>query len=72
MVLSKSTKEFQILIEEEYKKLIEKRRQYYLSIYQNLVRSKKEDSSVLRFLKLIKEDIESVELLTLAYKLSNS
>jgi hypothetical protein len=72
MVLSKSAIDFQILIREEYNKLIQKRRNYYMTIYEKLVKTKKDDPVAKRFIKLINEDICSLELLTLAYKLSNN
>jgi hypothetical protein len=72
MVISASTKQFQNLIEEEYVKLTEKRRLYYLTVYEKLSKSRKDDPLVNRFFNLIHKDIQSLELLTLAYKLSNN
>ncbi len=71
IVLSKSTLEFQSLIQEEYNKLIEKRRQYFLSMYDNLIKINNNHPLVDRFFKLIHEDIESLELLSIAYQLSS-
>jgi hypothetical protein len=71
IVFSKSTLQFQSFIKEEYNKLIEKRRQYFLSMYEKLIKINKNHPLVDRFFKLIHEDIESLELLSIAYQLSN-
>ena len=71
MVISSSTKQFDRLIQEEYNKLIEKRRCFYLSVYEKCSKTNKNNELVTRFYELIHKDINSLELLTLVYKLSN-
>lgn len=71
MIVSKSTIQFQTFINGEYNKLIEKRKQYFLSMYDKLIKMKTEHPLVNRFFKLIHEDIESLELLSIVYQLSD-
>jgi hypothetical protein len=71
MVISNSAKKFERLIQEEYNKLIEKRRCFYLSVYEKYSKTKKDNPLLTRFYELIHKDINSLELLTLVYKLSN-
>lgn len=71
-MLSKSTIEFQTLIQAEYNKLVEKRRQYFLSFYDNLIKTNCNHPLANRLFKLINEDIESLELLSIVYHLSNN
>ncbi len=70
MVISNSAKNFERLIQEEYNKLIEKRRIFYLSVYEKYSKTKKDNPLLTRFYQLIHQDITSLELLSLVYKLS--
>ena len=69
MVISSSAKKFEILIEDEYNKLIEKRKKLYLSVYEKYSKISKNNPLVSRFYELMHTDIQSIELLTLVYKL---
>lgn len=69
MVISSSAKKFEILIEDEYNKLIEKRKKLYLTVYEKYSKISKNNPLVIRFHDLIHTDIQSIELLSLIYKL---
>lgn len=69
MVISNSTIKFENLIQEEYNKLMEKRKRLYLSVYEKYSKINKNNPLVIRFYDLIHKDIHSIELLTLLYKL---
>ncbi len=69
MVISNSTKKFENLIQEEYTKLIEKRKRLYLTVYEKYSKINKNNPLVCRFYELIHSDIHSLEILSLIYKL---
>ena len=69
MVISTSTIKFENLIQEEYYKLIEKRKRLYLTVYEKYSKINKNNPLVSRFYELIHSDIHSQELLSLIYKL---
>jgi hypothetical protein len=69
MVISNSAKQFDRLIQEEYNKLIEKRKKLYLSVYEKYSKTNKNNPLVCRFYELIQTDIQSIELLSLVYRL---
>jgi hypothetical protein len=69
MVTSSSTKKFENIIQEEYSKLMEKRKTLYLSVYEKYSKINKNNPLVSRFYELMHTDIQSIELLTLVYKL---
>jgi len=69
MVISSSAKKFEILIKDEYNKLIEKRKKLYLSVYEKYSKISKNNPLVSRLYELMHTDIQSIELLTLVYKL---
>ena len=69
MVISKSARQFERIIEDECNKLIEKRKKLYLSVYEKYSKINKNNPMVSRFYELMHTDIQSIELLTLVYKL---
>ena len=72
MVVSASTKHFERIIQAEYQKLMEKRKNYFLSIYEKISKKKKNSPKLLHFYELLHKDIHSPELLKLACELGNT
>ena len=68
-VVSKSTKQFQLFIEEQSSILLEKKRTRLISIYEEISPKNKDNPALARFYDLIHNDIGSIEVMTLAHQL---
>lgn len=68
-VVSKSTKQFQLFIEEQSSILLEKKRTRLIRIYEEISPKNKDNPALARFYELIHNDIGSTEVMTLVHQL---
>jgi len=68
-VVSKSTKQFQLFLEEQSSILLEKKRARLIGIYEEISPKNKDNPALARFYDLIHNDIGSIEVMTLAHQL---
>jgi hypothetical protein len=68
-VVSKSTKKFQLFIEEQSSILLEKKRERLMMIYNEISPKNIDDPRVARLHELIHNDVGSIEVMALVHQL---
>jgi len=71
-VVSKSTKQFQLFLEEQSSILLEKKRDRLMIIYNEISPKNKDNPALARFHELIHNDIGSIEVMALVHQLLHS